>query len=293
MQAAIKNVTVVGAGLMGSGIAQVAAQNKYNVVIVDTSNAALDKSLARIETNLQKTAQKKYAADKKAADGFVETTLSRIVTLVDPEKAVEDADLVIEAIVENLNLKQQLFSRLDSVAPKKTIFATNTSSLPVKEIAETTRRKDRFGGLHFFYPVQIMKLIEVIRIQETSDETFNALFEFGNGVGKSPIVCQDSAGFVVNRLLYPYTSEALKMLERGDASARDIDTAMKLGASYPMGPFELLDFLGLDTYKFIMDGLHAREPNNEYFKPSKILEDLIKQGKFGVKTGEGFYTYKK
>lgn len=293
MKSSIKNVTVIGGGLMGAGIAQVAAQTNHNVVLVDVSDDLLKKSVANIDTSLKRIAKKKFEGDKDGAEKFIKDTLARLTTNVDAEKAVSNSDLVIEAIVENLAVKQKLFAGLDKAAPKNTIFASNTSSLPIKEIALTSERKDRFGGLHFFNPVPLMKLLEVIRIPETSDETFNLLLEFGKNMGKHTVSCKDTPGFIVNRLLLPYMNEAMKMLERGDATAKDIDTAMKLGAGYPMGPFELADYVGLDTNKFIIDGWHARHPTNEMFNPSPLLDKLVKEGKLGKKTGEGFYKYEK
>jgi 3-hydroxyacyl-CoA dehydrogenase len=179
------------------------------------------------------------------------------------------------------------------VAPEHTIFASNTSSLPITEIASVTKRQDRFGGLHFFNPVPMMKLLEVVRTDQTSDATYKTLMEFGAALGKTCITCKDTPGFVVNRLLVPYMAEAVRMLERGDASARDIDIAMKLGAGYPMGPIELSDYVGLDTTYNIVKGWHEKYPDNPLFEPSPLLEKLVKEGKFGMKSGEGFYSYKK
>lgn len=165
--------------------------------------------------------------------------------------------------------------------------------MSITEIASVTGRKDRFGGLHFFNPVPVMRLLEIIRTADTSDATYNTIRSFGEKIGKSCIVCKDTPGFVVNRLLVPYMAESVRLLERGDASARDIDTAMKLGAGYPMGPIELSDYVGLDTTYNILKGWHEREPENPLYKPIPLLEKLVKDGKFGVKSGEGFYKYKK
>lgn len=179
------------------------------------------------------------------------------------------------------------------MAPEHTIFASNTSSLSIGEIASVTKRKDRFGGLHFFNPVPVMKLLEVIRTNDTSDETFKRIRHFGESVGKVCIDCRDTPGFVVNRLLLPYLGEAIRLLERGDASARDIDIAMKLGAGHPMGPIELSDYVGLDTTYNVLKGWHEKYPDNPLFAPLPSLEKLVKEGKLGVKTGEGFYKYTK
>ncbi|KAK9883046.1 hypothetical protein WA026_001254 [Henosepilachna vigintioctopunctata] len=269
---AIQNVTVIGGGLMGSGIAQVAAQAGNNVTVVEVNADVLKKVNNSITNSLQRT-------------------LARIKGSTEPEAAVQNADLVVEAIVENLNLKHELFKKLDAAAPKSAIFASNTSSLGITDIASVTNRKDRFGGLHFFNPVPIMKLLEVVKTEDTSEETVSAMLEWGKAIGKTCIRCKDTPGFVVNRLLVPYMGEAFRMFERGDASARDIDLAMKLGAGYPMGPLELADYVGHDTTLFIMQGWHKKFPDNPLFNPSKTLEKFVKEGKLGRKTGEGFYKY--
>lgn len=181
------------------------------------------------------------------------------------------------------------FDSFFKVAPQHTIFTSNTSSLLIKEIASVTQRKDRFGGLHFFNPVEVMKLLEVITTDETSSATYDTIKAFGQSIGKSCVTCKDTPGFIVNRLLIPYSTDAIKMLEEGVASAKDIDLAMKLGAGYPMGPFELADLVGLDVSANIRKGWHARDPTR--FHPSKLVDKMISEGKLGVKTGEGFYKY--
>ncbi|KAG5869218.1 hypothetical protein JTB14_023525 [Gonioctena quinquepunctata] len=289
----IKHVTVIGGGLMGSGIAQVAAQSGSNVVLVDLSSDILKKSEASIATNLGRVAKKLYKDDGAAAKKFLDESSSRLKYSSDLTTDIEKTDLVVEAIVENLELKHKLFKSLDDAAPEKTIFASNTSSLSIAEIASVTKRLDRFGGLHFFNPVPIMKLLEVVRIPETTEETYQAMMAWGKAIGKTCITCKDTPGFVVNRLLVPYITEAVRMLERGDASAQDIDTAMKLGAGYPMGPIELADYTGLDTGHFILEGWHKKYPDNPLFKPTEIQGKLVREGKLGRKTGEGFYKYTK
>jgi len=220
-------------------------------------------------------------------------TMGKISTSTDAVATSVNTDVVIEAIVENLGVKQKLFKALDEAAPSHTIFTSNTSSLPITEIAQATSRMDRFGGYHFFNPVPVMKLLEVVRIRETSDQTFDALLDLGKKLGKSTVKCKDTPGFIVNRLLVPYMAEAVRMLERGDASSRDIDLAMKLGAGYPMGPFELTDYVGLDTTKFILDGWHEKYPDEPLYNPSPLVNQLVAEGKLGVKSGEGFYKYDK
>ncbi|CAH1154629.1 unnamed protein product [Phaedon cochleariae] len=287
----IENVTVIGGGLMGSGIAQVSAQSGHNVLLVDVSPEILKNSESAIAKSVARVAKKLHKDDENAANKLKEETLSRIKYVTDPLKSVESSDLVVEAIIENLELKQKLFKSLDEAAPKKTIFASNTSSLSIAEIASTSNRKDRFGGLHFFSPVPVMRLLEVVRIPETTEETFQSMMAWGKAIGKTCIACKDTPGFVVNRLLVPYVSEAVRMLERGDASAEDIDTAMKLGAGLPMGPLELADFTGLDIGVFVLEGWHKKYPDNPLFKPVELQKRMVKEGKLGRKSGEGFYKY--
>ncbi|CAH1638956.1 unnamed protein product [Spodoptera littoralis] len=293
MQSAIKNVTVIGGGLMGSGIAQVSAQAGQNVILVDVSSDVLAKSQKSIGANLGRVAKKMYKDKPQEGEKFVTDAMARIKTSTDPSEASKSADLVVEAIVENMSVKHKLFSQLDAVAPNHTIFASNTSSLSINEICSVVKRKDRFGGLHFFNPVPVMRLLEVVRGAETSDATYKTMMEWGKAVGKTCITCKDTPGFVVNRLLVPYICEAIRLYERGDASARDIDTAMKLGAGYPMGPLELADYVGLDTNKFILDGWHKKYPDQPLFNPIPLLDKLVAEGKLGVKAGEGFYKYDK
>ncbi|XP_041982363.1 hydroxyacyl-coenzyme A dehydrogenase, mitochondrial-like [Aricia agestis] len=293
VQSAIKNVTVIGGGLMGSGIAQVAAQAGQNVTLVDVNNDVLTKAQKSITNNLGRVAKKIYKDNPQEGEKFVAGALSKIKTNTDPVAAVKETDLVVEAIVENMKVKHDLFKKLDEAAPSHTIFASNTSSLSINEIGSVVKRKDKFGGLHFFNPVPVMRLLEVIRGADTSEETYSAMMQWGKSVGKTCVTCKDTPGFVVNRLLVPYIAEAIRLYERGDASARDIDIAMKLGAGYPMGPLELADYVGLDTNKFILDGWHAKYPNEPLFNPIPVLNKLVAEGKLGVKTGEGFYKYDK
>ncbi|KAI9033692.1 3-hydroxyacyl-CoA dehydrogenase [Phycomyces nitens] len=295
-QQAIQNVMVLGGGLMGSGIVQVAAQAGYKVTMVDTSDAALDNGRSIIQKSLSRVARKKFADDESAQKSFVDKVFANISTSTNADQTASGSDLVVEAIVENIDIKQKVFGALDKVAPAHSIFCSNTSSLPVTKIAEivSADRKSRFAGLHFFNPVPAMKLVEVVRTDAVSDEVFDALFEFTTKVGKTPVACKDTPGFIVNRLLVPYMMEAFRILERGEASAKDVDTAMKLGAGMPMGPIELADFVGLDTMKFIVDGWQKEgivEP--ALVKPCTILNDLVSQGRLGRKTGQGFFDYKK
>ncbi|KAH7340912.1 Hadh protein [Rhizoctonia solani] len=288
----IKNVTCFGAGLMGAGIAQVAAQNGFKVTLCDITPQALENGLKIIKTSLGRIAKKAHAESPEQQKSFVEGVMSSITTTSDPEEAVKQADLVVEAIVENLEVKRKLFSSLDSYAPEHCIFATNTSSLSVTEIADSTSegRRATFGGLHFFNRTPQMKLVEVIRTSTTSDATNAALVDVCKRMQKTSVSCKDTPGFIVNRLLVPYMLEAVRMLERGDASAEDIDTAMKLGAA--MGPIQLTDFVGLDTCQHIMTGWREKGAlSQELVQPIKALEEKVKEGKLGRKTGEGFFKY--
>lgn len=293
VEAAIKNVTVVGGGLMGSGIAQVAAQTGHHVTLVEVNENLLKKASSSIEGSAQRVAKKVYKDNPAEGEKFVKNTMSNLNFTVNLSEAVKKSDLVVEAIVEKMPVKHELFSKIDPVAPHNTIFASNTSSLSIQEIASVTKRKDRFVGLHFFNPVPVMKLLEVIRIPETSDATYDAVMAWGKATGKVTITCKDTPGFVVNRLLIPLMCEAIRMMERGDASARDIDTAMKLGAGHPMGPFELADYVGHDTTASILEGWHQRFPDNPLFEPLKSMKKLVEEGKYGVKSGEGYYKYEK
>ncbi|XP_022123718.1 hydroxyacyl-coenzyme A dehydrogenase, mitochondrial [Pieris rapae] len=293
VQNAIKNVTIIGGGLMGSGIAQVTAQAGQDVTLVDVNSDVLAKSQKSISNSLNKISKKIYKDNPQEAEKFAKEAFARIKTSTDPVSAVKETDLVIEAIVENLEVKHSLFEKLDNAAPAHTIFASNTSSLSINEIASVVKRKDKFGGLHFFNPVPIMRLLEVVRGMDTTDITFNTMMDWGKSVGKTCVSCKDTPGFIVNRLLVPYIAEAIRLLERGDASAQDIDIAMKLGAAYPMGPIELADYVGLDTTKFILDGWAKKYPDQPLFRPIPTLNKLVAEGKLGVKSGEGFYKYEK
>jgi 3-hydroxyacyl-CoA dehydrogenase len=290
---AIKKVGVVGCGLMGHGIVQVAAQGGCQVVALETEQKFLDSGLARIDKSLAKLAEKAVKDGKATAEEAQKRaaeTRARITGSLD-RKALADCDLVVEAIVENLDLKKQLFTELGRICKPATIFASNTSSFPIADMAAVSGRPSRFVGLHFFNPVQLMKLVEVVRTSATADDVFAEARAFGETCGKTPIGCKDTPGFVVNRLLVPYMSQALELLERGDATAPDIDTAMKLGCGFPMGPIELTDYVGLDTTLSIVEGWTKRYPNEPAFSVPKVLREKVAQGKLGRKSGEGFYKW--
>lgn len=287
----IENVLIIGSGLMGSGIAQsCATTGKFNsITLQDVSEQQLDKAKNRIAQSLTKLKdQKRVNIDN------VDQVVSRITLSQEMKPVSEDNLLIIEAIPELLEPKQRLFKDLCESfrSNKSVIFVTNTSSLPCYEIGKYVDCKDRYGGLHFFNPVPLMKLVEIVRVLDgTNDNTYNALVQFVKDIDKTSVTCKDTPGFIVNRLLVPYMQEAVKMLERGDATARDIDTAMKLGAGYPMGPFELADYVGLDTNKFIVDAWLARGDPNLTIYRSKLIDTMVAKGNLGKKTGKGFYDY--
>jgi 3-hydroxybutyryl-CoA dehydrogenase len=280
----IRTVGVLGCGLMGSGIAQVCAQAGYRTIVREVDDALLKKGLARIDRFLADGVQKgRLAADQRdqALANLTGTTAF---------DALAGCDLVIEAIVEQLDEKKRAFAALDGIVPDATIFASNTSSLCITELAAATRRPDRFAGLHFFNPVPVMKLVEVIRALTTSEEAYRAVFEFAGTLGKEPIAAPDRPGFIVNRLLVPYLLDAIRAYEHGLGSVEDIDKGMKLGCGHPMGPFTLLDFVGLDTTYFIANIMFEefREPA---YAPPPLLKRMVLAGRLGRKSGRGFYQY--
>ena len=290
---AIKKVGVIGCGLMGHGIVQVAAQGGFEVVACEAEQRFLDSGLARIDKSLAKLAEKaveKGKATPEQAQANAKATRARIKGTTN-KADLADCDLVVEAIVENLDVKKQLFAELGKLCKPTTIFASNTSSFPIGEMGAASGRPERMVGLHFFNPVQLMRLVEVVRTDATDDEVLAAARAFGEACGKSPVTCKDTPGFVVNRLLVPYMGQALAMLERGDATKEDIDAAMQLGCGYPMGPIELTDYVGLDTTLFIVQGWTKRYPNEPAFGVPKVLADKVKAGKLGRKSGEGFYKW--
>eukprot|EP01064_Diplonema_japonicum_P036757 TRINITY_DN8374_c6_g1_i1.p1 TRINITY_DN8374_c6_g1~~TRINITY_DN8374_c6_g1_i1.p1 ORF type:complete len:314 (+),score=96.30 TRINITY_DN8374_c6_g1_i1:50-943(+) len=285
-----RNVMVLGGGTMGAGISQVAAVAGHTVRLVDLSESVLGKSKAGIEKSLTRVAGKKYKETPAEGEAWVKSVMGNIEFQTDSVKAVRESDLVIEAIVENLDIKNKVWSMLDKEAPEETIFASNTSSLAIKDMAVSTSRPDRFGGLHFFSPVPMMKLVEVVSTEQTSKSTTEALTAFSKDIGKTPIACKDTKGFVVNRLLVPLLMEAIRMVERGDASIEDIDTAMKLGAGHPMGPLMLSDAIGNDVIDSIIHGWHKETPEDPLFNPSPLLSQMVADGKLGIKAGKGWYS---
>ncbi|CAG8650471.1 7468_t:CDS:2 [Paraglomus occultum] len=288
----IQKITIYGAGLMGAGITQVAAQNGLNVTMVDVSDEAVQKGKKIIDASLTRVAKRIHKDDEKKRTEFVENAWKNISTSTDSSAAAVDADLLVEAIVEKMDVKQKLFSQLDKIAKKSAIFASNTSSLTISEIAKATSREENFAGLHFFNPVPQMKLVEVIRTDKTSNDTYEKLMDVTKKMQKTPVTCKDTPGFIVNRLLVPYILESIRLVERGEATHEDVDTAMKLGAGMPMGPFELADFVGLYTLKFIADGWRQGGKIDAHLvAPIKTLDDLVARNHLGRKTGKGFYSY--
>jgi len=280
----IRRVGVLGAGLMGSGIAEVCAKAGHETVVREVSDELVKKGLARIEASLGKAVEKGKlaAADRDGAWKRLSPT-TRLEDLA-------DCDLVIEAIVENLELKKETYGALDRICKPETILCSNTSSLTITELAAATRRPDRFAGLHFFNPVPVMKLVEVVRTISTSDATADAVYAFARGLGKEPIRTHDNSGFIVNRLLVPYLLDAVRALEDGVGSAEDIDKGMELGCGHPMGPLRLLDFVGLDTTYAIAE-IMFDEYREKRFAPPPLLKRMVLAGRYGRKSGRGFYEY--
>jgi len=280
----IKKVGVLGCGLMGAGIAEVAARAGYETVVREVSESLLEKGMGRIRGSLGRAVEK---GKLEAAE--LDSALGRLSGTVDLED-LSACDLVIEAIVENLDEKKKIFGALDRLTGEHSIFTTNTSSLTVTQLAATTSRPDRLLGLHFFNPVPVMKLVEVVRTLLTSDEAFAAAWSFVESLGKEPVACKDNSGFIVNRLLVPYLLDAIRALEEGVGSVEDIDKGMKLGCGYPMGPFTLLDFVGLDTTYYIAD-IMFEEYRERRFASPPLLKQMVQAGRLGRKSGRGFYDY--
>ncbi len=279
----IQKVGVLGCGLMGSGIAQVAATAGFEVVVLEAEQKFLDKGFAGVEKSLAKLAEKGTLKEP------AETVRGRLKGTLKHED-LADRDIVIEAIIENIDEKKKMFSRLDGIVKNDAIFATNTSSISVTEVMSATKRADRFIGLHFFNPVPLMKLVEVVRTIATSDAVMDTAVAFGSKLGKVPVRTSDKTGFIVNRLLVPYLLDAIRAYEEGIGSIPDIDNAMKLGCGYPMGPFTLLDFVGLDTTYYITHVMFDEFKERRFSSPP-LLKRLVMAGWYGKKSGKGFYDW--
>jgi len=280
----MKKISIIGAGTMGNGIAQVFAMNNYHVNLIDLNSNSLSRGINSIMTNLDRMIKRDIiSSDQKTA------TLDNIITTMEINSA-ESSDLVIEAVTENIEIKLKLFKQLDQICSKETILATNTSSISITEIAASTNRPEKVIGMHFMNPVPIMKLIEVIRGRKTSDETTKSIIGISETIKKIAIEVNDYPGFIANRILLPMINEAIEALNTGVAKVSNIDSIMKIGMGYPMGPLQLADFIGLDVCLSILEVMHEGFKDSKY-APSELLVNMVKSGKLGVKSGEGFYDY--
>ncbi len=283
----IKKVCVLGAGIMGAGIAQVAAEAGFQVAMRDIEDRFVEKGLSTIKGNLDRAVSKGKLAAEEAA-----SVLARVQGTTDLRVAAESADLVIEAVIEVMALKKEVYSELDALCADHTIFASNTSGLSITEMASITKRPDRFIGMHYFNPVPVMKLVELIRGFLTSDATYATAKAYVERIGKTPIEIKEAPGFAVNRILCPMINEAIFVYAEGIASAEDVDRAMVLGANHPIGPLALADMVGLDTLLHVLDGLQ-RELGEDKYRPAPLLRKMVRAGYLGRKSGRGFYDYTK
>ena len=281
----MENIAVIGAGTMGNGIAHVFAQNGYKVNLIDISTEALDKAFKTIEKNLDRMLSK-----EKISTETKEKTLSNLHKITNLQEGVSDADLVVEAATENMDIKLSIFKQMDQFAPANCILSTNTSSISITKIAAVTKRADKVIGMHFMNPVPVMKLVEVIKGYSTSNETLQTIMELSKIIGKVPVEVNDFPGFVANKILMPMINEAIITLHEGVAGVEEIDTVMKLGMAHPMGPLQLADFIGLDVCLAILKVLQDGFGNPKY-APCPLLVNMVTAGKLGVKSGEGFYNW--
>lgn len=281
----MKNITVIGSGTMGNGIAHVFAQNGYAVSLVDVNPAALEKAIATITKNMDRMIQKERLTEEQKA-----TALANLKTFTDLNEGAANADLVIEAASENFDIKTKIFKQLDDSAPASCILATNTSSISITKLAAHTKRADKVIGMHFMNPVPVMKLVEVIKGYHTSEEVNSTILELSKAIGKIPTLVEDYPGFVANRILMPMINEAIYTLFEGIGGVEEIDTVMKLGMAHPMGPLQLADFIGLDVCYSILNVLNDGFGNPKY-APCPLLEKMVLAGDLGVKSGRGFYDY--
>ena len=281
----IKKVGVVGCGLMGGGISLVSAQSGYQTVVSEANEELLNKGISAIKGILSRNVEKGRMSKEDE-----EATLSRLKGTTDMQ-AFCDCDLVIEAVTENMDLKKKIFATLDGVCPPHAILASNTSCLSVIDLAMVTKRPDKVAGTHFFSPVPVMKLLELVRTIVSSDETIETLKSFGESLGKTVIIAKDTPGFIVNLLLTPYLLDAVRALEAGVATKEDIDAGMELGCNYPMGPLRLADFVGVDVFYFVAEAMYEEFKDPRYAAPP-LMRKMVAAGRLGRKTGEGFYSYK-
>ncbi len=283
----MKNIAVIGAGTMGNGIAHTFAQSGFKVQLIDTSEVSLQKGLDTITKNLDRMVAKEYITEIQKQE-----TLNNITTFTDMNEGVKSADLVVEAATENSDLKLKIFKQLDEMCLPETILATNTSSISITQIAASTSRPEQVIGMHFMNPVPIMKLVEIIRGYNTSDEVTKTIMELSKTLGKDPVEVKDYPGFVANRILLPMLNESIETLYNGVAGVTEIDTVMKLGMAHPMGPLQLADFIGLDVCLSILNVMYEGFKNPKY-APCPLLVNMVRAGKLGIKSGEGFYDYSK
>jgi len=281
----MKNITIIGAGTMGNGIAHVFAMKGYNVILCDISASALEKAIGTITRNLDRMLKKERISENDKND-----TLKNIETTTDLKYAVKNADLVVEAATENVDLKLNIFKDIDKYAPENAILASNTSSISITKIASVTGRPKNVIGMHFMNPVPVMKLVEIIRGYETTDEVTKIIMDISKNLGKVPVEVNDYPGFIANRILMPMINEAVYSLFEGVGGVYEIDTVMKLGMAHPMGPLQLADFIGLDVCLAILEVMHAGFGNPKY-APCPLLKKMVEAGKLGVKSKEGFYRY--
>lgn len=281
----MKNIAVIGAGTMGNGIAHTFAQKGFQVNLIDISDKALQKGIATITTNLDR-----MVAKEKISESDKQNTLNNITTFTDMKNGVNGVDLVVEAATENIDLKLNIFKQLNDLCGENVILATNTSSISITQIAAAVSAPERVIGMHFMNPVPIMKLVEIIRGYNTSDEITKTIMQLSEQLGKVPVEVNDYPGFVANRILMPMINESIETLYNGVAGVNEIDTVMKLGMAHPMGPLQLADFIGLDVCLFILEVMHDGFKNPKY-APCPLLVNMVRAGKLGVKSGEGFYDY--
>ena len=289
----VKKVGIVGLGLMGHGVAQVTSQAGYQVIAIETNKDALNIGMNRIKDSLGKVMNRSIKKGEITESQGIEN-IEKIISMITPTIDMNDAkdcDIIVEAIAENMDLKLDFYKKLGNIIDPKCIFASNTSSLQITSMGNVSGRADKFAGLHFFNPVQMMKLVEVIRTNETSNDTYHTLVEYSKSINKTVVTCGDTPGFIVNRLLVPYLAQAMAMIDRKVASVPDIDVSMQLGAGHPMGPLHLADYIGLDTCLSILIGWRKDFPDESAFILPDILVKLVGDGHMGRKSGAGFYEW--